>query len=109
MAESIKRDVEMFRKLKMTEDDPDGKQTGIPMGTSHSPRIPADADLIWTRQKPATPGWYAWRVGGKVYPYLTKIYRDGETLMADMRDGSWNADHELADVSDREWFGPLPD
>lgn len=81
----------------------------IPMGAPHGPRIPADAALIWSRQKPVTPGWYAWRVGGKVYPYLTQVYLDGETLMADMRDGSWDANHELADVSDREWFGPLPD
>lgn len=88
---------------------PDGSKTIIPMGAPHGPRIPADAALIWSRQKPLTPGWYAWRVGGKVYPYLTRIYFDGETLMADMRDGSWNADYELDDVSDREWFGPLPD
>ena len=95
MAKDIRRDVEMFRYLKT--------------GTPHGPRIPAEAALIWIRQKPATPGWYAWRCGNDVCPYMTRIYLDGDTLMADMKAGSWNKTYELSEVADREWLGPLPD
>ena len=58
---------------------------------------------------PSVPGWYAWRNNGEVYPYLTRIYRDDEGLRADMQYQSWEHDHALQDIAEREWYGPLPD
>jgi hypothetical protein len=64
--------------------------------------------MHWTTTKPIIPGWYAWRLDSLIYPHLTRIYADGDELRADMMDKSWEHDHALQDIADREWYGPIP-
>ena len=65
--------------------------------------------MNWTKEKPTVPGWYAWRVGGKVDPYLSHVYERDERLRVDMQSDSWWHDYDISELADREWFGPLPE
>ena len=65
--------------------------------------------LNWMTDKPNLPGWYAWRLNGEIYPYLSRVYVMGGELRIDMKDRSWEHDYALSEISDREWLyvGPL--
>lgn len=66
--------------------------------------------MNWTTEKPTTPGWYAWRIGDKIDPFLSRVFVDSGVLMIDMEYHSWEHIHELSEISDREWLyvGPAP-
>lgn len=66
--------------------------------------------MNWTTEKPTRPGWYAWRMGGEIHPYLAKVFNEKGKLVAHLDALSGRSyGHIVSNMVEREWFyvGPL--
>jgi hypothetical protein len=63
-------------------------------------------ELVWTRAKPTTPGFYFWRASPNETPVCSLVYLDPVTSVLKV-ENPLGADMQISKTR-REWSGPIP-